>query len=211
VDSLTARQRVTQGLPPESLQGFPIRRYQNEFYRAARESPWWFCTCGDCRFDIQGEHHSGLGTLYAGSDPITGVVEIIGPEMIERPISRAFLAERMIWTLSYDRALVLADLIQETALGFGVTNELSTMVPYDVPQAWAEAFADENLDGISYRTRFSTGKQTTGIALFDEAGAHDWVALPYCRADDEEIVATLKNRLIDVEDIPLSSSMDVIN
>ena len=210
MDSLTARQRVVQGLPPESLQGFPIRRYKDEFYRAAREAPWWFCTYGDCRFDIQVDHRSGLGTLYAGSDPLTGVVEMIGPEMIERPISRAFLAERTIWTLSYDRVLILADLIQETALGFGITNELSNMVPYDVPQAWAEAFVNESLDGISYRTRFSTGKQSTGIALFDEAGAHDWVALPYCRADDEEIVDALKSRFIDVEEIPSSSSMDVI-
>lgn len=185
--------------------------HKNEMYRAAREAPWWFCTCGDCRFDISGDHSSGRGTLYAGSDPITGVVEIIGPEMIERPISRTFLSDRTIWTLGYDRAMILADLSHESAVGFGATNELSTMVPYDIPQSWAEAFADEGLDGISYRTRFSTGKETTGIALFDEAGAKGWVALVYCRADDDEIVETLRERLIAVEDIPSSNAMDVID
>jgi hypothetical protein len=156
------------------------------------------------------DHPNGLGTLYAGSDPITGVLEIIGPEMVERPISQTFLSERAIWTLGYDREIVLADLNHETALGFGVTNELSTMVPYDVPQAWAEAFAGESLDGIRYRTRFSTGEAATGIALFDDVGAQNWVALMYCRADDQEIIAELMVRHIYVEDIPFSDSMDVI-
>lgn len=185
--------------------------FEHEMYRAARRAPWWFCTCGDCRFDLPADHPTGLGTLYAGSDPITGVLEVIGPEMMERPISRQFLSDRTIWTVGYDRAVELADVSYERALGFGVTNELSTMVPYDVPQAWAEAFVGEDFDGIRYRTRFSTGQEPTGIALFDEAGEKVWIASVYCRADDEEIVAELRERLIDVDDIPDSNVMQIIS
>lgn len=173
MDPLTTHQRVVQSSPVKTLEGFPLVKYGREMYRAARAAPWWFCTCGGCCFDISADHPSGLGTLYAGSDPITGVLEIIGPEMMERPISREFLSVRTIWTLGYDREVILADLSHESAVGFGVTNELSTRVPNGIPQAWAVAFADENFDGIRYQTRFSTGTQATGIALFDEAGEQD--------------------------------------
>lgn len=211
MDPLTTRQRVIQGLPAKSLEGFPVVHYEPEMYRAARKAPWWFCTCGDCRFDIPADDPSGFGTLYAGTDPITGVLEIIGPEMTERPISREFLADRTIWTIGYEQAVVLADLSHEIAVGFGVTNELSTMVPYHVPQVWAATFVDAGVDGIRYRTRFSTGTEVTGIALFDEAGEKDWIALVYCRSDDDEIVAALRERLIDVDDVPSSDAMQIIS
>ncbi len=207
---LTTRQRVVQSPPPDDLDGFPVRHHQEAVYRAARQVPWWFCRCGDCRFDIDSDATNGFGTLYAGTDPVTGVLETVGPEMAERPITRTFLAERIVWMLAYDRALVLADLCHDTAIGFGVTNELSTIVPYDVPRTWATVFADHGLDGISYRTRFSTGAAATGVALFDEAGDHDWVAEVYARADDDEMVAALRARHIHVDDVPTSAAMDLI-
>lgn len=179
-------------------------------YRAARRTPWWFCTCGDCRFDLPPDDPSGLGTLYAGTDPVTGVVEMIGPESSHRPISRTFLASRTIWTLGYNRAMDLADLQHSSPLGFGVTNELASMVPYDVPQMWATALASQSLDGLKYRTRFSTGPVATGLAIFDEAGSKDWIALAYCRADDDEILTELADRGIQVVDVPLSTSMEIL-
>ncbi|MFM8383270.1 MAG: RES family NAD+ phosphorylase [Actinomycetota bacterium] len=179
-------------------------------YRAARRTPWWFCTCGECRFDLSPDDPSGLGTLYAGTDPVTGVVEMIGPESSHRPISRTFLASRTIWTLGYNRAMDVADLQHPSALGFGVTNELASMVPYDVPQMWATALAAQSLDGLRYRTRFSTGPVATGLAIFDEAGSKDWIALAYCRADDDEILAELDDRGIQVVDVPLSASMEIL-
>ena len=180
-------------------------------YRVAKSAPWWFCTCGGCRFDLHPDDPQGWGTLYAGTNPVTGVLEMIGPELHRRPISREFLATRAIWVLGYDRSLNLADLQHPSATGFGVTNELATMVPYDVPQAWAEALAAEGLDGIAYRTRFVTDVEATGLALFDEAGSHEWVTQHYCRADDPEIVEELADRGILVVDIPISSSMDILD
>lgn len=205
-----SRQRVVQALPPASLDGFPVTAHADAVYRVARREPWWFCTCGDCRFDLSPGAPGGLGTLYAGTDPITGVLETIGPELTGLPVARTFLAERTVWILGYDRPLELADLCHPAAVGFGVTNELSTMVPYSRPQAWAEAFAERGLDGISYRTRFSTEREPTGVALFDEAGHHDWIAVASCRADDDSVVAALSTRRIVVADIPSSSSMQIV-
>ncbi len=68
---------------------------------------------------------------------------------------RRFLADRTVWALTYDRPLVNADLTAVAAIGCGVTNELSTMVPYTVPQLWASAVDEYGWDGISYRTRFN--------------------------------------------------------
>jgi hypothetical protein len=208
---MNTRARVVQRAPSMSLslEGFPSRHHRGAVYRAARRAPWWFCTCGDCRFDLDGGAPAGLGTLYSGVDPITGVLETIGPEM-SRPVTRAFLAERTIWMLAYDRPLDVADLCDDAAVGFGVTNELSSMTPYDVPQAWARVFAEAGWDGIAYRTRFSTGPHATGIALFDEAGAKDWVAVQYCRADDAEIVVALEERHITVDEIPPAAALTIL-
>lgn len=207
---MSRRERVAQQLPPEVRDGFPHRQYDGALYRAAQREPWWFCTCGGCRFDLDAAHPSRLGTLYAGTDAITGLLETLGPEMTGRPVSRSFLAARTVWILGYDRALKLADLCADGAVGFGVTNELSSMVPYGVPQAWAQAFADDGWDGIAYRTRFSTGPAVTGVAAFDDAGSHDWLAIAYCSGDAPEMVHELAARNITVESAPMASSMDII-
>ena len=177
----------------------------------ARRAPWWFCTCGNCRFDLDGAGGTGHGTLYAGLDQVTGALETIGPEMIGGVIAREFLAARVVWALAYDRPLQLADLTDPRATGFGVTNELTTMVPYTVPQAWATAFDDIGADGISYRTRFNIASEATGVALFDIAGSHpDWPALHAGRADADEMVDELTRRSITVADVPVLGAMTLL-
>jgi RES domain len=205
------RQRQRQGPPPESLEGFPPAIFDGVGFRAARQDPWWFCTCGQCRFDLGPEDPSGLGTLYAGTDPVSGVLEVIGPEFAGRPVARRFVAERTVWALAYDRPLQLADLVHRRAAGFGVTNELSTMVPYRVPQAWAKALADAGWDGISYRTRFNTSPQVTGMAWFDGAGAHgDWPATRWCDGDDPAMIEALAQFGIEVAEPPKLAALQVL-
>lgn len=205
------RQRVVQDVAPQDLTGFPARNHDGVVYRAARRAPWWFCTCGGCRFDLDARPPRPQGTLYAGSDQITGVVETIGPELSGRTIARQFLDDRIVWALAYDRAVVLADLSADEAVGFGVTNELSTMVPYVIPQTWANAFQQQGWDGISYRTRFNTGATATGVALFDDAGSHPgWPVRHVCGGGDPVIVAELERRNITVEDPPVLASLTVL-
>lgn len=200
------RQRAVQGPPPDDLDQFPVRSHDGAFYRVAKFGPWWFCRCGGCRFDLMGVGDASRGTLYAGTNPITGVLETIGPEMVGRTVSSEFFRDRTVWVLAYDRALKLADLCHGSAVGFGVTNELSIMTPYEMPQAWAVALDADGWDGIAYRTRFSTGTAVTGLALFDTAGEHDWPRQEHLPADSPEIRAELARLGIDVVDGPCSSA-----
>lgn len=205
------RQRVAQREPPDDLAGFPTTTHSQRVFRAARLAPWWFCSCGDCRFDLDSSSPFEQGTLYAGTDEITGVLETVGPELIGKTISSRFLIDRIVWELAYDRAVVLADLTAGAASGFGVTNELSSMVPFVVPQRWASAFERHGLDGISYRTRFNLSPKPTGVALFDAVGSHpDWPAAKVCGADHERIVSALAARNISVADPPALASLTVL-
>jgi len=186
------RQRIVQKGPRKDLQGFPARRFGGSFYRAARQAPWWFCRCGGCRFDVLNTTDPLVGTLYVGTDVLTGVMEVIGPELLGRTIGIRHLRDRALWQLAYDRALELADTCHSKAVAFGVTNELATMVPYDIPQQWALAFNEAEWDGISYRTRFMTGPSATGLALFDAAGSHaDWISQDLGSAADDDIISDL--------------------
>lgn len=201
------RQRSAQQPPSVDLDQFPPRSQDDVVYRFARRAPWWFCTDGACRFDLMDA--DGLGTLYAGTDIVTGVLEAIGAEFLGRPVSRSFLSERTVWALSYDRSLELADTCHARARGFGVTNELSSMVPYTVPQAWALAFAKAGWDGVSYRARYVTAPHATAVAVFDEAGSHDWPATRVCDGGQPEVVETLGEVGVAVVDPPYLAQLDV--
>jgi len=200
---LVSRERVLQAGPAAALDGFPVLRRAGAFFRAARHAPWWFCRCGGCRFDLEDPVEPLMGTLYAGTDEVSGVMETIGPELVGGTISRRFLADRTVWMLSYDRPLHVAELASPAAVGLGVTNELASMTPYAIPQAWASALHQAGWDGISYRTRFNTGSVATGLALFDLAGSHpDWPAEAIGSADAPVIVSSLAARGIAVDDPP---------
>jgi hypothetical protein len=159
------RQRVAQQPPSVDLDQFPPRSHTDVVYRFARRAPWWFCTDGACRFDLMDA--DGLGTLYVGTDIVTGVLEAIGAEFLGRPVSRSFLSQRTVWALSYDRSL-----------------ELSSMVPYAAPHA-------------------------TAVAVFDEAGSHDWPATRVCDGGQPEVVETLGEVGVAVVDPPYLAQLDV--
>ena len=79
----------------------------------------------------------------------------------------------MVSRLRLPRRARVADLEATRAADFGVTRELETMVPYDVPQAWARAFAAVDLEGVRYAPRFTTGP-ALAVALFGPAGDAGW-------------------------------------
>lgn len=185
------RARVTQRRPRRELTGFPRTTLKRgkRVYRAARMSPWWFCSCGGCRFDLA----SPDGTLYLGDDALVGVIETIGGDLVGATISIEFLRARRVYSRRLGSDAVLANLTSRRAAGFGVTNELSTMTPYAIPRAWAAALsATTDYDGIRYRTRFDTGAGARGIALFGEAGERNWSAQDEGRADAPDLIAQLK-------------------
>ena len=182
-------------------------------YRAARRkrSPWWFCTCGDCRFDLPGDR----GTCYTGTDAVSGLLETLGPELAESvPITPDLFRKRTVHALRLAEPLPLANLVSRRAVSFRITNELSSMTPYQTPQAFARVFDEVRnasgrvLRGIQFRTRFDTGAQARGVALFDAAGMRD------LRSDSEEEVdetmfAALRTLGIVIENPPTLNELEL--
>ncbi|MGD0056211.1 MAG: RES family NAD+ phosphorylase [Acidimicrobiales bacterium] len=156
-----------QQKPPTSanLKGFPTRNVSGPLWRAAQRSPWWYCSNGDCRFDLQDPY----GTCYLGTDELVGILESIGAEISNGLISSVYLDTRKLYKWEPEEPLRLADLVSRGVAGRNVTNELSTMTPYDIPQQWAEGLA-KNTEGILYRSRFDPGEIARAIAHFGKSG-----------------------------------------
>ncbi len=157
------------------MAGFPTSRGpRRKLWRAGKNEfadPWWWCANGDCRFDLD---MSGQGTLYLGVGQLAGLMEVLGPEITDGEVSEEDLRTRSVFGL--DPKLTgsrrIANLVDRRAAGFGVTNELSNMTPYAIPQQWASALYRAGFRGIQYRTRFDPGPATSGLALFGPAGSN---------------------------------------
>jgi hypothetical protein len=53
---------------------------------------------------------------------------------------------------------------------YGVTAELGTLVPYDLPQRWAAAFRAHGFKGMRHMLRHDPRSRATGVCLFDAEG-----------------------------------------
>jgi hypothetical protein len=170
----TPREAAAQRAPEADLTDFPVRRTAPTatMHRAhlASRGPWWFASGGG-RFDLPVPQ----GTCYLATSALAAVRERLGPVLAGRSTLPAaaldgVVVSRLALGLPGQRApLRLANVRVSAAADFGVTRELESMTPYDVPAAWAAALAGVGLDGIWYGPRFSPG--TSGaVALFGRAG-----------------------------------------
>ncbi len=185
-----------QGPPPE-LTGFPVLRTPPTLvlHRAHQSSrgPWWFASGGG-RFDLSAPR----GTCYLASSPLAAVRERLGPVLAARSALPASTLEGVVVSrLTVGRATDAgptswANLRVAGAARFGVTRELESMTPYDVPQQWARAFDAEGLDGVRYGPRFSPGA-ASAHALFGRAGE-----------DSRRAVDPAPRAAADVEGAPVS-------
>lgn len=203
-----SRNSVAQKPPDPGLDWakFPLSRLRagTLLWRAARRGrePWWFCTCGDCRFDLDPPR----GTCYAGADELSGILESIGYEWASgQPLTLAFLRMRTLHSSAEVLTGPLANLASRKAVGFRVTNELSDMTPYDTPRAFARLLdaarkaGRQVFAGIRFRTRFDTGSTTRGVALFGDAGLRSGVPTVEHEITDELVDAlTALGLVIDV-------------
>jgi hypothetical protein len=137
--------------------------------RTAYANPWWFDDSPLGRFNPTG---SGQGTCYLGFDELAGLLEVLGTEMAGGTVHFDELAIRSVFALDGSIPQPIADLASRRAAGFGVSNALSSMTPYDVPQEWARAFVKFKFQGIRYRTRFDTGPRPRGVAVFGKPGSN---------------------------------------
>lgn len=197
---------------------FPVSRPSTGtvLWRAARRGrePWWFCSCGDCRFDLDPPR----GTCYAGTDELSGILESIGYEWANgSPLTLAFLRSRTLHSSVAADLLdrPLANLTSRKAVGFRITNELSDMTPYDIPRAFARLIdaarkgSRRIFGGVRFRTRFDTGVTARGIALFGDTGLCTGVSSTEQEILDE-LVDALAELGLNIDRPPPLSALSVV-
>lgn len=155
------------------LAGFPTKQLRNgvRWYRAHRRElgAWYFDSGPGGRFNL----HGAKGTCYAASTAEAAVREIIGPDFVQgRQVFDTLVDARVVSTVVLPTFCCVAKLTDAGAAAYRVSNELSSMTRYGIPQAWAAAFDAHGFDGIWYQPRFSPG-EGRALALFGPSGAGD--------------------------------------
>ena len=158
------------------IDGFPAStiRADKVIYRAHRATlgPWWFCRCGDCRFDLPAPR----GTCYLAENRVAALQEALGVRLIAAGVvDQHELTGRVISALRLPGHIQVANTTSAKAANHGVTREISTVVPYTLTRRWAQAWATAGFDGIRYLGRLSTNVDPKArcLAIFGAAGAGD--------------------------------------
>lgn len=154
---------------PEALRGFPRKTLTttDDLFRVARRgrSPWWFSSSGAGRFDLPPPD----GTCYLAADELGALLEAVGPGRAGGAVTTEFLAARRLWRLRAPAERSLGDLTARRARGFGITAEIGTLVPYDLPRAWAAQLRAAGCEGLAYWLRHDPARGE-GIAIFGPEG-----------------------------------------
>jgi RES domain len=155
---------------PEALRDFPRKTLTpaDDLYRVARQgrSPWWFGSAGLGRFDLPPPD----GTCYLAADEVGALLEVVGPGRDGGAVTAEFFAARRRWRLRVPAERSLGELTARRARGFGITVEIGTLVPYDLPRAWAARLHAAACQGLAYWLRHDPARGE-GIALFGPEGA----------------------------------------
>lgn len=155
---------------PGDLTGFPSVSPPKRLVRVCQASrdTWWWSADGSGRFDLA----APLGTCYLATDAYAAIREAtrLGP------VSSVWVQARELREVAPpDPSARLAATTRQAAGRFGVTIELATVVPYDLPRRWAAAFHTLGFDGIRHQLRHDQRARPSGVALFGPtgAGSHD--------------------------------------
>jgi hypothetical protein len=166
------RQQPSVGPPPraEELAGFPVWHVHagTVLCRVTTSGlgPWWFSSDAHGRFDLP----KPRGTCYLADDEVGAMLEVLGPVVV---VSSTWAGRLSLWHLGLPDQCNAADTTVRAARGFGVTAELASITPYDLPQQWAAAFAAAGHQGVRYRVRHDPGG-SRALALFGAAGERRW-------------------------------------
>jgi hypothetical protein len=122
------------------------------------------------RFDLSEPE----GTCYVASDAIAALLEVVGADRMGGILPREFLEVRRLLELRLPREHSLSDLTVRKASRFGITAEIGTLVPYELPQRWAAKLRQAGSEGMVYRVRHDPAG-AEGFALFGSHGERmDW-------------------------------------
>lgn len=185
---------------PRKLEGFPAATLREGFrlVRVTRRgrNPWWFSSRGGGRFDLPAPE----GTCYLAIDELSALLEVLGKNLATT-ICSELLESRQMHRLAMPVLVELADLGHLGARRFGVTAEIHTLVPYALPQRWAQALRGVGYDGVRYHVRHDPG-MGEGVALFGPAGERTtWPKGDARPCDDPEICQRLL-RLCGIRVVP---------
>lgn len=109
------------------------------------------------------------GTCYLAADAIAALLEVVGPDRMGGILPREFLEARRLRELRLPRDHSLSDLTARKASRFGITAEIGTLVPYELPQKWAVRLRQAGSEGLIYRVRHDPAG-AEGFALFGPRG-----------------------------------------
>jgi hypothetical protein len=132
--------------------------------------PWYFSSRDTAtdpgRFDLATPN----GTCYLAATPAAAIIErVADPDTDDpAPVTAAALAALRVWSGRLDDGHGMAD--TTVASVPRLTAEVATVVPYDLPHAWADALAADGAAGLLYRARFASDQ---AVALFGRAGFPD--------------------------------------
>ncbi len=168
---------VSLGPPPldaSELAGGPVQRVDTDLVRVCRaehSSPWLFGATGFNRFDLV--RVAGRGTCYLATDFVAATLEVVRKHYPKAVLPPSFFDERVIWTVVADpnNAPELADLLHDHWSNLSLTREVWIIVPYDLPQAWAERFFEAAYDGLWHLLRHSLSHGSFGATLFGPEGS----------------------------------------
>lgn len=151
---------------PGDLRGFPATSPPVRLVRVCRATSgtWWFSSDGSGRFDLPAPE----GTCYLATDAYAAIREAtrLGP------VSTNWVRTRELREVEPpDPDARLAATTRKAAGQYGITTELVTLVPYDLPRRWAAAFRAHGYDGIRHQLRHDQRARPSGVALFGPAGA----------------------------------------
>lgn len=160
--------------PPQDLSDFPeqppgaARTLYRIFFHRDRtgvlNSPWRFTSVppGTSRFDLPRPD----GTCYWSDRRYGAFVEVFRGA---RLVDRQDVTRRRLFT-AVAPELRLADTTARASYRFGVTGELSTIVGYALPQAWAAALHRSGFAGLIGLCRHDPSQQARNVAVFGSAG-----------------------------------------
>ncbi|HWU32539.1 MAG TPA: RES family NAD+ phosphorylase, partial [Marmoricola sp.] len=153
------RESVVVGEPPEDLTDFPSIALSGLWFRAHSVGfgVWWFNSDGTGRFDLA----EPRGTCYLGSNVGVAVRERLGRRLSRGPVPVA-VADQMAVSRVRLRAHV-ADFADSRAGSFGITREIGSITPYDLPQRWATALHAAGHRGLRYWPRFALGSDDYAV------------------------------------------------
>lgn len=134
--------------------------------------PWWYsardATDHPGRFDLARPH----GTCYWALEPATAIIEATtDPDQVDPPVVTVAALQRLAMWAADDVPTARSRLANTTIPSVPeLTGEIATIVPYDLPWAWADAFHADGRHGVLYRARLGMGE---AVALFGPHGVSD--------------------------------------